>query len=128
MMTYMILKGLTLTACLSLISLFPLPSIANETYVIEEAKEIVNTHFTKYTWLTTLHPKVASFTALDNGDFFGRTTTGVPFFQHSILNSEGIRIQRFEIEDHFHFIVEGTIIGSLEALSAQLASVYESRQ
>lgn len=99
---------------------------ADETYVIDTVLESPSTPFTKYTWLTTEHPKIASFTTLDNGNAYGMTTTGVPFSQSTVPNNVGIRVQRFEIEDHFHYIVEGKIIGSLEALSTQLALVYAS--
>jgi hypothetical protein len=99
---------------------------ADETYYLDEPVETPSVYFSKYTWLMTEHPKILNFTWLPNGDSYGRTTTGVPFKQYTVPTDAHIRVQRFEIQDHFHYIVEGAIIGSLEALSAHLAASYNA--
>jgi hypothetical protein len=50
-----------------------------------------------------------------------------PSTQYNVPNDIGVRVQRFEIQDHYHYIVEGEIANTLSELSARLALAYESR-
>jgi hypothetical protein len=72
-------------------------------------------------WDTISHPKVASFTVHEDGSAEGLTVTNVPFKQYTIFDKNGIRAQRFEIQDHYHYIVQGEIAYSDEELTRLLA-------
>ena len=80
--------------------------------------------FTNNNWSTVPHPVVESFSLLQDGSFSGVTTNGISFRQYTVPNSVGMRIQRFEIQDHYHYIVEGDVVYSFEALSRRLATAF----
>lgn len=80
--------------------------------------------FNNENWFTMPHPKVASFVVRADGSASGVLETGVPFSQINIPNDHGIRIQRFEIEDHYHYIVNGEIAYTHKELSRKLALAY----
>ena len=105
--------------------LFPLVLYADETYTLETTFEHSAVSFDNQNWFTSFHPLIAQFTVLSNGNSFGTTTTGAKFSQYSVPNDVGIKVQRFEIQDHFHYIVEGRIVNTLETLSAQLALAHK---
>ena len=88
-----------------------------------EAKE--SFRWNNENWFTEAHPKVASFTVHPDGSAYGLTDTGISFYQRTIDNEFGIRIQRFEMQDHYHYIVEGEAVYSLEELSVRLAEEHE---
>ncbi len=77
-------------------------------------------------WLLYAQPRVNTFTMRDDGSAYGLTETGIPFQQYNIENALGIRIQRFEIEDHYHYVVEGEAVYTLKDFSAELAHAYET--
>lgn len=83
--------------------------------------------FTKETWFTLPHPNVAEFAVTITGEAYGTLEDGRSFRQIDVPNELGIRVQRFEIDDHFHFIVEGVPIYSLAALSVELAHAYHAK-
>ena len=84
--------------------------------------ETTEFRFNNENWFTTPHPDVASFTVLPSGDAYGTTTTGVPFVLYTIPTGDGVRLQRFEIQDHFHYIVNGRVVYTLPEVSAALAA------
>ncbi len=78
-------------------------------------------------WDKVPHPKVASFTVHEDGNAEGLTVTNIPFKQYTIFDTNGIRAQRFEIQDHYHFIIQGEIAYSEAELSILLTK-YTTRQ
>ncbi len=78
--------------------------------------------FTNENWLTVPHPKVAEFTVLEDGSAHGITETGIPFYQYTITSTPSVRIQRFEIEEHYHYIINGTVVYTEAELSIALAN------
>jgi hypothetical protein len=84
--------------------------------------------FNNENWFTIPHPKVASFSVHADGSASGFLETGVPFSQVNVPNDLGIRIQRFELEDHYHYIVEGEIAYTQAELSVKLAQAYAEKQ
>lgn len=97
---------------------------AEETYTLGTVMTTATFRFNNENWFTAPHPKIASFTIRDDRSSYGLTETGVPFTQYNIPNDVGIRIQRFEIQDHYHYIVAGEIAYTFEELSVQLARAY----
>jgi hypothetical protein len=57
---------------------------------------------------------------------FGTIADGTPFRQINIINNSKIRIQKFEMQDYYHFIVDGEIAYDLQKLSALVAKKYKS--
>ncbi len=106
--------------------LLPFCVYADETYIF-------NTYFipeeqplTAATWETTLHPRINTFTIREDGSAFGRTETGLLFTQEYVSNTLGVRIQRFTIADHTHFIIDGEVVDTLTDFSSELAHAYET--
>jgi hypothetical protein len=104
------------------------PTYAEETYLTGTIMTTATFRFNNENWNTLPHPQVATFTVRDDGSAYGLTETNIPFTQDNVANDFGIRIQRFEIQDHYHYIVEGTIAYSLEELSAELAQYTQNGQ
>ena len=75
-------------------------------------------------WFTNLHPTVATFSVSEDGSAVGTTTNDIPFKLSNIPNEIGLRIQKFEIQDHFHFLIAGNVIYTLPEISANLANLY----
>ena len=102
-------------------------TFATESYDFSTVTKTATFRFNNENWFTEAHPKIASFTIHDDGSASGLTETGVPFIQYNVPNMVGIRVQRFEIEDHYHYIINGEIAYSFEDLSARLAQAYGAR-
>jgi len=102
-------------------------TFADETYFTGTVTSYGTERFNNDNWYILPHPKIAEFTVRDDGSAYGLTETGVSFVQYNVPNDVGIRVQRFEIEDHYHYIVEGSIIDTFEDFSAQLALAYNAR-
>ncbi len=100
---------------------------ADETYLVGQVTSYSEVRFNNENWYTLPHPKVAEFTVRDDGSAYGLTETGVEFVQYNVPNDIGIRVQRFEIQDHYHYIVEGNIVDTFEQFSAFLAQAYTAR-
>ncbi len=83
--------------------------------------------FNNENWMSLPHPKVVTFSVREDGSAFGLTENGISFVQYNVPNDVGIRVQRFEIEDHYHYIVEGEIVTTNHQLSARLALAYISK-
>ncbi len=81
--------------------------------------------FNNETWYTLPHPQVSTFMRHEDGSTTGYTEDGRHFYQYVVPNPYGIRVQRFEIEDHYHYIVEGEIIDSFTEFSTLLAATYQ---
>lgn len=93
-------------------------------YVIPHGYVFANeesTRFNNQNWQISEQPVVWSFTTHTDGSFSGLTTDGIPFTQYTVSEVDGIKVQRFEIEDHYHFIVNGEVAYSLEVLSSILS-------
>jgi hypothetical protein len=101
---------------------------ADETYFTGSITSYAEYRFNNENWDSLPHPMVAEFTVRDDGSAFGLTETGVSFVQYNVPNDVGIRVQRFEIQDHYHYIVEGEIANTIEELSARLALAYQTLQ
>lgn len=65
--------------------------------------------FNNENWLTTEHPEPAYFAINEFGEIYGMTTTNIPFTQTNLPNELGVRVQKFVIQDHYHYIVDGNI-------------------
>lgn len=83
--------------------------------------------FNNQNWFTLPHPKVAGFTVEHDGNAYGFTDTGVSFVQYNVANEYGIRIQRFEIQDHYHYIIDGEVAYTPQELSVKLAEAVAQR-
>ncbi len=103
------------------------PLLALETYTVGTLMTTANFRFNNENWFTEAHPKVASFTILDDGSAYGLTETGIPFIQENVPNPLEIRVQRFSIQDHYHYIIEGKDVYTFEELSAELARLYNEK-
>jgi hypothetical protein len=53
----------------------------------------------------------------------GFTEDGRPFLQHTILMTDNVRVDTFEIEDHSHFIINGSVVYTTDELSRRLAQI-----
>jgi hypothetical protein len=102
------------------------PLFAVETYEVGIITSSSSFRFNNENWFTVPHPEVASFTIHDDGSAYGLTVTNVPFFQYNIPNTLGVRIQRFEIQDHYHYIIEGEIAYTSQQLSEKLGQILNS--
>ncbi len=100
------------------------PLRALETYTVGTVMTTATFRWNNENWFTEPHPKVASFTIQDDGSAYGLTETGVSFAQENVPNALGIRVQRFSMQDHYHFIIEGKDIYTFEQLSTELARIY----
>jgi hypothetical protein len=98
---------------------------ADETYDVGTFITTATFRWNNENWQTEEHPKVATFTMRADGSAYGITETGVPFTQDNVENAYGIRIQRFEIQDHYHYVIDGEIAYTTAELSARLAQAYE---
>ncbi len=103
------------------------PVFAVETYEFNTVLKTATFRFNNENWFTTEHPRVMSFSINDDGSSNGLLETGVSFVQYNVPNDLGIRVQRFEIEDHYHYIIEGEIAYTFENFSAQLAEAYRAK-
>lgn len=67
-------------------------------------------------WFTTPHPEPDTFFVTPEREVFGTTTTGVPFSQINVPNEQGVRVQKFIMQDHYHYIVDSVVIYTEEEL------------
>jgi hypothetical protein len=85
-----------------------------------EENSTASFRFNNENWFTMPHPKVSTFSIDEKGDAVGLTENGVPFLQYTTYHDADIRIQRFEIQDHFHYIINGEVAYSLEEISEKM--------
>ncbi len=96
----------------------------NVVFAIELNPSDPNFRFNNTNWFTTPHPAVLTFSVESDGSANGTTTSNIPFSLKNIPNTVGLRIQKFIIQDHFHYIIAGNIVYTLPEISANLASAY----
>lgn len=123
------MRSITTIFILFLLIVFSVPSLsvyAEESYEFNTVLTTTSFRFNNENWFTTDHPKIASFSVHDDGSAYGNTETGVSFFQYNIPNDYGIRIQRFEIQDHYHYIIDGEIAYTTTELSMHLAKAQDA--
>lgn len=99
-------------------------SIAEEIPLNNTILQTAGFRWNNQNWFTEEHPKIAEFTVRDDGSAYGFTDTGVPFRQENVENMLNVRIQRFILEDHYHYIINGEVVYSLEEFSIELAKAY----
>lgn len=104
-------------------AVFPYVSTAEE-YVQSDVTTYGAIRFNNENWHILPHPKVASFSMQEDGSARGVTENGIVFVQYNIPNAYGIRVQRFEIEDHYHYVVDGEIADTFTEFSSLLAQAY----
>ncbi len=97
---------------------------ADETYTVEAITTTGTVRFDNENWFSEPHPKVASFTVADDGSVTGYTVSGIPFSQNPIPNPYGIRVQRFTMQDHYHYIINGEVVYTTTELSQRLVQAY----
>lgn len=105
----------------------PMSLFAMESYVLGEPTKMQSFRFNNENWFTLPHPTVVSFSVLHDGSAFGFTDTGVRFTQYTIPNTAGVRVQRFEIQDHYHYIIDGEAVYGMTEFSARLARAYAEK-
>lgn len=101
-------------------------SAETETYLYDSPYITDTIRWNNDNWFILSQPVVNTFTISDDGTAYGMTNTDVPFTQYTVPNTIGARIQRFEIQDHYHYIIDGEIVYSLEDFSIQLAQAYNA--
>lgn len=118
----------TLLATLSIFLIVPQHRVSaeTETYLYDSPYSASVTRWNNDNWFIVDQPHVNMFTVLDDGTAYGMTNTDIPFKQYTIPNTIGARIQRFEIQDHYHYIIDGEVVYSLEDFSIQLAQAYNA--
>ncbi len=124
------MKTIAITLC-AVCMIFPLCGdvftvYADDTYIVGSVTSYSDYRFNNENWYTIPHPKIAEFTVRDDGSAYGLTENGISFVQFNVPNDFGIRVQRFEIQDHYHYVIEGEIANTLEELSARLAIAYQA--
>lgn len=121
-----VIKTLFTSALVALFVVNITPVQAEKSYLIAPVVSYATVRFNNENWHTLPHPEVAEFTVQTDGSAFGRLVTGVPFYQYNVPNDLGIRVQRFEIDDHYHYIVDGEIAYTMTDLSIKLAAAYNA--
>jgi hypothetical protein len=104
---------------------FGLTATSSRVSAEQDLSQYGTIRFNNENWHTLPHPKVATFSMQTDGGASGVTEDGRTFIQYMVPNPYGIRVQRFEIEDHYHYVVEGEIADSFTEFSALLALAYE---
>lgn len=105
--------------------MYPHMSTANEAFYTSTVMTTATFRWNNENWFTEPHPRVAEFTVRDDGSAYGMTETGISFTQENIENALGLRIQRFVLQDHYHYIIEGEEVYSLTDFSIALAEAYD---
>jgi len=116
----------TFVALLVAFSVLPYPATALESFTTGTVFTTATFRWDNDNWLRLPHPKVAEFTVRDDGSAFGFTETGIPFEQFNIPNAYNIRIQRFEIQEHYHYIVDGNVAYTTTELSMHLVKAQDA--
>jgi hypothetical protein len=105
----------------SIVAVLPYQTFATESIASGVATATVEFRFNNENWFTMPHPKIISFTVHQDGSATGLTETGIVFNQYNVPNNTGIRIQKFEIQDHYHYVIDGEPVYALEEFSKRLA-------
>ena len=99
-------------------------TIADETFRLGTVAQTATFRWSSENWFTEEHPRIAEFTVRDDGSAYGMTETGIPFTQENVETMLNMRIQKFVMQDHFHYIIDGEVIYSFEDFSIHLAKMY----
>lgn len=100
------------------------PAYAEGVYTpIPSPYEPARIRFNNENWFSVPHPKIANFFVYSDGSASGITENGITFTQRNVPNEYGVRIQRFEMQDHFHYIIEGTDVYTITELAIKLANI-----
>lgn len=110
---------------MALLLLFFFASAANaeERYFTNAHIDEHDTYYTHATWNSAEHPRIREMVIAENGTAYGTTTSGVPFTQYLVSDESDLRIQRFEIEGYYHYIVEGHVVQTQKELSILLSQL-----
>lgn len=106
---------------------YPYSGNANEAFYTSTVMTTATFRWNNENWFTEPHPRVAEFTVREDGSAYGTIETGVPFTQENIENALGLRIQRFVLQDHYHYIIDGREVYSLTDFSIALAQAYDTQ-
>ncbi len=79
--------------------------------------------FSDITWKTAVHPNVVSFSRGIDGTYHGITDDRRTFVQFPFFQNTEYRIERFEIDAHHHYIVNGIIYDSLETFPEEIRTL-----
>lgn len=71
-------------------------------------------------WKTTPHPQISNFAVDEYGNAEGTLADGSTFRQYDIYFDGRTRVQKFELDDYHHFVVNDNIAYSLQELSILL--------
>jgi hypothetical protein len=118
--------GISIILCALFVCFAQYAYASEEIYTVSTTYSYPSFRFNNENWFTLTHPSINTFSIRDDGSAYGLTETGIPFMQYNIENNIGMRIQRFEIQDHYHYIIDGEVIYSFEDFSAELAQAYEA--
>tara|TARA_B100002019_G_scaffold258431_1_gene243166 strand:+ start:303 stop:674 length:372 start_codon:yes stop_codon:yes gene_type:complete len=115
-------KKVLLSSLIMTLTLILLPQTINANEAIEiEPNQKSEVRLNQENWHTMPHPEPDTFYVTPEREVFGTTTTGIPFSQTNVPNEFGIRVQKFSIQDHYHYILKGgMIIYSDEELAVEL--------
>jgi cell division protein FtsW (lipid II flippase) len=98
--------------------------LANETATEESSASVGEIMlWNNDNWLSNSHPIPMSFYVNADGEIFGTTSDGIPFSQTNVLPEYQTKIQKFVIQDHFHFIVGGKEVYTLEEIASELTKL-----
>jgi hypothetical protein len=95
--------------------------------VQQQGRATAGVRFNNQNWFTTPHPEPETFFVTEKGEVYGTTTTGIPFTQTNFIatSSPDVRVQKFTIQDHSHYIVDSQIAYSLEELDVKIAELHQ---
>lgn len=117
------MKNSIFTLLLSVATLWTFISLGSSA----RAYSVDTERFNNENWNILPHPRVATFSVNSDGSAVGFTENGISFVQYNVPNTYGIRVQRFEIQDHYHYIVDGEIADTFTEFSALLARAYNTQ-
>jgi hypothetical protein len=98
---------------------FAITALAAEDYSVIVTTD-PGTSWNQSNWFTRSHPTPAQFSITNTGEMYGITTSGITFTQTNVPNRFGFRIQKFTMQNHYHYIVDGVPIYNLTELSVAL--------
>lgn len=120
--------SLSVTVVVILWCIFPALSSAEVTYIAAPVLASTTAAYSEEEWDTLPQPEIAFFTIHADGSASGMTVTGVPFTQLNVPNDFGVRVQKFEMGEHFHYIVEGIVVYTEDTLKTALANALKNKR
>lgn len=115
----------TTLVCVFMFGAIPNISLANTYQNNQSTAEPQTTEviFDNDNWFTLPHPEPLSFTFSENGEVYGTTTTGIPFSQINVPNDYGVRVQKFIIQNHYHFVLADRVVYTEVDLDAAILEI-----